>query len=146
MAKKKNSSAGSSSQQSGAATRGAEVGGAAEVVAAGAGAGVAQSGAGAQYGVAGAEGVSDIGQAEAQIRETLRSSQNGGDFDQFVRAHYSRILSNGETYDKTIDSLNQTQREITVKQDDLTDTLSVAQLTNALVTLGMKLTVVAGEE
>ncbi|KKN81108.1 hypothetical protein LCGC14_0323270 [marine sediment metagenome] len=132
-------SADSDSEQAGAATRGTEAGGAAEVVAAGAGAGVAQSGAGAQYGVAGAEGVSDIGQAEAQIRESVRASQNSGDLDQFVRAHYARQLSNAEDYDKTLNSLNQTQREITVKHDDATDTITLAQLANALTVLGLKL-------
>lgn len=142
----KNSSATSSSEQAGAATRGNEAGSSSEVVSSGAGAGVAQSGAAAQYGVAGAEGVSDIGQAEAQIRENIRASQNGGDFDQFCRQQYARRISNDASYDKTLDSLNQTQREITVKQDDKTDSIDLANLINGLTVLGLKLQTAALEE
>lgn len=140
MAKKK-SSVGSTSNQAGAATRGSEVGSGSEVLASGAGAGVAQSGAGAQYGVAGAEGVSDVNQAEAIIRENVRSAQNSGDFDQLIRAHYARQITNAETYDKTLDSLNQTQREITVKQDDKTDSLDLAVLIRGLAAIGQQLSV-----
>ncbi len=139
------SNAGSSSEQSGAATRGSEVGSASAVTASGAAAGTAATGVESKYGVGGAEGISDVGQAEAQIVEVLRGSKASGDFDQFLRAHYARIMHNAETYDKTIDSLNQTQREITVKQDDKTDSLDLAVLVNGLATLGMKLSVVASQ-
>lgn len=153
MAKKKNSSAGSSSQQAGAATRGNEAGSSSEVVASGAGAGVAQSGAGAQYGVSGAEGISDVNQAESIIRDNVRGSQVGASFDSFQSGHLARlsiigerIAANGVAHDNNMNSLNQHLREISLKNDDTTDTVNLAQLTNALAVVGLKLTATALEE
>ncbi len=140
----------SESEQSGTATRGTEAGSAAEVTAAGAGAGVAQSGAGAQYGVAGAEGISDVGQAEAQIKELIRGSQGGSTFDSHMRGHLSRlsllgemivaraldnghrITANATTHDKNLDGAAHSERENSVQISDKTNSIDIASLVTLL--------------
>lgn len=147
---KKNSNVSSDSVQAGSATRGNEAGSSSEVVTSGAGSGVASSGSESQYGLSGAETISDIGQAEAFTRSNTRGAQIGSQLDAYLSGHLARmthlgelIANNSALHANNMNSLNQHLRELSLKNDDTTDTINVAHLTNALAAMGLKLSAVA---
>ena len=142
----------SDSEQSGAGTRGADAGSGSQTIETGAGSGVTS--AQARHTGAGAEVTSDIGQAEKYITDLNRQGGVTDDARVFLNGHYARlatlaefslaqshdlaarIKNNGASHDANMNSVNQSERERTVRIGDKTTSIDLATLV-ALSDAGM---------